>query len=131
VATRGSTQRPPAPEARRRPTTPDDVATGEKLARAGDGADARRMDVVVDLEQWRRAQRLLPIFIDRFGVSYFVQDGGRLDDTRLARCAELAGDWIERRSGRLVDATGRERLYRMLRDRVAERLAEGQPVRQR
>jgi hypothetical protein len=89
------------------------------------------MDVVVDLEHWRRAQRLLPILIDRFGVSFFVLDGGRLDETKLARCAELAGDWIERRSGRGVNDAGRERLYRMLRDRVAARLAEGTPVRQR
>ncbi len=89
------------------------------------------MDVVVDLEHWRRAQRLLPILIDRFGVSFFVLEGGRLDDGRLARCAELAGDWIERRSGRGVDDGGRERLYRMLRDRVAERLAAGTPVRSR
>ena len=89
------------------------------------------MDVVVDLEHWRRAQRLLPILIDRFGVSFFVLDGGRLDDTKLARCAEVAGDWIERRSGRSVDDGGRERLYRMLRDRVGARLAEGAPVRLR
>ncbi|MBM4279302.1 MAG: hypothetical protein FJ137_00605 [Deltaproteobacteria bacterium] len=89
------------------------------------------MDVVVDLEHWRRAQRLLPILIDRFGVSFFVLEGGGLDDGRLARCAELAGDWIERRSGRAVDDGGRERLYRMLRDRVTERLAAGTPVRSR
>jgi hypothetical protein len=89
------------------------------------------MDVVVDLEHWRRAQRLLPILIDRFGVSFFVLDGGCLDDTKLARCTELAADWIERRSGRGVDDGGRERLYRMLRDRIAARLAEGAPVRLR
>jgi hypothetical protein len=91
----------------------------------------RRMDVVVDLEHWRRAQRLLPILIDRFGVSFFVLEGGLLDEGRLARCAELAGDWIERRSGRDVDDGGRERLYRMLRDRVIDRLAAGAPVRSR
>ncbi len=89
------------------------------------------MDVVVDLEHWRRAQRLLPILIDRFGVSFFVIDGGCLDESRLARCAELAGDWIERRSGRTVDVAGRERLYRMLRDRVFDRLAAGTPVQRR
>jgi hypothetical protein len=85
------------------------------------------MDVVVDLEHWRRAQRLLPILIDRFGVNFFVVDGGLLDEGRLARCAELAGDWIERRSGRVVDTSGRERLYRMLRERVVDRVASGAP----
>ena len=42
------------PGARRRPPD-DDVANGEKVAGVTDPADAAAMDVVVDLEHWRRA----------------------------------------------------------------------------
>ena len=85
------------------------------------------MHNVVDLEHWRRAHRLCPILVDRFGAAYFVVDPrtSRLDDGRVARATALAAEWIGRRSGRLVDDGFRVRLSRMVRELVFERLAEG------
>ncbi len=82
---------------------------------------------VVDLEHWRRAHRLCPILVDRFGAAFFVVDArtAALDEGRLARCTALAAEWIERRSGRHVDEAFHQRLSRIVRELVIERLAEG------
>lgn len=85
------------------------------------------MGVLVDLEHWRRAARLCPILVDRFGAAFFVKHPatGALDDDRLARCTDLACEWIGRRSGREVDDDQRARVARLVRDLIGERLAEG------
>ena len=86
-------------------------------------------EVVVDLEHWRRAQRLLPILIDRHGLSFFLDErtafplAPRLSADRLERCVAVAAVWIERRSGRPVDAIGRRSLQRLLLRHLADRLA--------
>jgi hypothetical protein len=85
------------------------------------------MHDVVDLEHWRRAHRLCPILVDRFGAAFFVVDARTfsLDEGRVARCTALAAEWIGRRSGRDVDDAFRLRLSRLVRELVFERLAEG------
>ena len=82
---------------------------------------------LVDLEHWRRAQRLCPILIDRFGAAFFVKDAAArvLDDGRVARARDLAVEWISRRSGRFVDDEFVTRIDRILRELVVERLIEG------
>lgn len=82
---------------------------------------------LVDLEHWRRAQRLCPILVDRFGAAFFVKDAAArvLDDGRVARATDLAIEWIGRRSGRAVDDVFKGRIARILRDLVVERLVEG------
>ncbi len=82
---------------------------------------------LVDLEHWRRAARLCPILVDRFGAAFFVRDAASfvLDDARLGRCTDLACEWIGRRSGREVDDAQRGRVARLVRELVVERLAEG------
>ena len=82
------------------------------------------MGELVDLEHWRRAQRLCPILVDRFGAAFFVKDaaGFVLDDDRVARAAALAVEWIGRRTGRLVDDDLAVRIDRVLRAVVVERL---------
>jgi hypothetical protein len=83
---------------------------------------------LVDLEHWRRAHRLCPILVDRFGAAFFVEGQGNVvvvDEARLARCADLAAEWIGRRSGRAVDDEFHARLGRMLRELVVERVLEG------
>lgn len=82
---------------------------------------------LVDLEHWRRAHRLCPILVDRFGAAFFVVDAPAfvLHEPRLARCTALAAEWIGRRSGRDVDDAFRQRLSRWMRALVIERLTEG------
>ncbi len=82
---------------------------------------------VIDLEHWRRAHRLCPILVDRFGAAFFCIDTHTraFDDERIWRCAVLAADWIGRRSGRIVDDAFRLRLSRLVRTLVIERLTEG------
>ena len=82
-------------------------------------------DVVIDLDHWRRARRLLPILVDRHGVTFFLDSEVGFPHppafcaARMARAVEVAASWIERRSGRVVDACGRETLMLFLR-RVLE-----------
>lgn len=85
------------------------------------------MGALVDLEHWRRAQRLCPILVDRFGAAFFVKDAAArvLDDGRVARAKDLAIEWIGRRSGRAVDDDFAVTIERILRDLVVERIAEG------
>ena len=82
---------------------------------------------LVDLDHWRRAHRLCPILVDRFGAAFFVVDPRTctFDDDRVSRCTALAAEWIGRRSGRAVDDAFRLRLSRLVRGLVVERLAEG------
>lgn len=82
---------------------------------------------LVDLDHWRRATRLCPIFIDRFGLGFFVKDigNGHLDEERLLRCTDLAAEWISRRSGRVINDDGRARIARLLRSLVVEQLRAG------
>jgi hypothetical protein len=85
-------------------------------------------DVVVDLGHWRRAQRLLPILVDRHGLAFFLDDNTpfpkapRLAQERLDRCVFVAATWIERRSGRPIDSVGRASLRRLLIRHLEERL---------
>lgn len=82
---------------------------------------------VIDLEHWRRAARLCPILVDRFGAAFFVENAASfaLDEARLERCTDLACEWITRRSGRDVDDAQRARVARLVRALVIEGLAEG------
>jgi len=80
---------------------------------------------LVDLDHWRRATRLCPIFLDRFGLGFFVKDAAHLDEQRLLRCTDLAAEWISRRSGRLVNDDGRARISRLLRALVLEQIRAG------
>ncbi|HEY1101735.1 MAG TPA: hypothetical protein VGF99_22535 [Myxococcota bacterium] len=94
------------------------------------------MGAVVDLEQWRRAQRLLPILVDRHGLSFFV-DGSSfpalptLRGDRLERCVAVAAAWIEHRTGRGVDDDGRATLLMLLRSLLRDRLRAGSTVSSR
>lgn len=92
-------------------------------------------DTVVDLDHWRRAQRLLPILVDRHGLRFFLDVDAdfpsppALDEERVSRAADVAADWIERRSGREVDAHGRAALRRLLSQLLIDRLRAGAAVR--
>jgi hypothetical protein len=108
------------------------VATGEKVPCSGVVGDACWVSCaegsnVIDLDHWRRAQRLLPILLDRFGPSFFMtrRKGGRtaLHRERIERTAALAADWIGRRSGRTVDVVGEAELARMIVELVQDALA--------
>lgn len=85
------------------------------------------MGDLVDLEHWRRALRLCPILVDRFGADFFVKDAASvvLDEGRLARAGDLAVEWIGRRSGRVVDDVFAARIHKMVRDLVVEQLVAG------
>jgi hypothetical protein len=89
-------------------------------------------DVVIDLDQWRRARRLLPILVDRHGVAFFLDSHVGFPHPpvfcakRMARAVDVAASWIERRSGRIVDACGRETLMLHLR-RVLEARVHAAP----
>lgn len=92
------------------------------------------VSTVVDLDQWRRAQRLLPILVDRHGLRFFLEDDDfphhpTLDVDRIDRAADVAADWIERRSGRDVDAHGRDALRRQLTGLLVDRLRSGAAIR--
>jgi hypothetical protein len=86
-------------------------------------------DVVIDLDHWRRARRLLPILVDRHGVAFFLDSAVSFPHPpvfcakRMARAVDVAAHWIEMRSGRVVDACGRETLLAHLR-RVLEARAQ-------
>jgi hypothetical protein len=105
----------------------------------GDGAgDAACMaDVVIDLEQWRRARRLLPILVDRHGLAFFLDEHAafprppRLSTGRIERCVEVAAQWIERRTGRAIDDEGRVALRRLLVRHLDERLRGDASLRRR
>jgi len=94
-------------------------------------------DVVVDLEQWRRARRLLPILVDRHGLAFFLDERfvfpspPRLATGRVERCVEVAASWIERRTGRVVDDEGRATLRRYLLRLLDERVAGDATLRRR
>jgi len=94
-------------------------------------------DVVVDLEQWRRARRLLPILVDRHGLAFFLDEQTtfphppRLAAGRVERCVEVAAQWIERRTGRVVDDEGRVALRRHLVRHLDERLRGDATLRRR
>ena len=119
-----------------RQTSRHNVVDGEELDPGDGGGEADEMGAVVDLDQWRRAQRLLPILVDRHGLGFFVDTVGfpalptlRLE--RLDRCVEVAADWIEHRSGRSVDDDGRATLLAQLRILLTERLRAGATVSKR
>lgn len=94
-------------------------------------------EVIVDLEHWRRARRLLPILVDRHGLGFFLDEATafpakpRLARDRVARCVEVAASWIERRSGRDIDDDGRQTLHRYLLRILDERLRGEPSVRRR
>lgn len=94
-------------------------------------------DVVVDLEHWRRARRLLPILVDRHGLDYFLDEHAafprppRLSAGRVERCVDVAARWIERRTSRTVDDEGRITLRRQLVRHLDERLRGDASLRQR
>ncbi len=95
--------------------------------------NARRVtDVIFDLDHWRRARRLLPILVDRHGLSWFLVDTfpkrPRFDDSRLERCVDVAADWIARRSGRPVDEHGRATMLQMLQQHLRDSLRRGATV---
>lgn len=110
---------------------------GEEFAGAVAGDEAAGMGGLVDLEQWRRARRLLPILVDRHGLAFFLDDTTSFpalpafSPTRLARCVAVAADWIEARSGRPVDEQGRASLLAQLRGILRERLHAGVVVSHR
>jgi hypothetical protein len=79
---------------------------------------------LIDLEHWRRALRLVPILVDRFGAAHFVDKNGGFARDKLARCVALACEWIARRSGRDVDDDFRPRVERLLKSVVRERVRE-------
>jgi hypothetical protein len=93
--------------------------------------------VVVDLDHWRRARRLLPILVDRHGLAFFLDDHVGfpappvLHECRLQRCVDVAAGWLERRSGRLVDDVGRETLLGLLRQLLLQRVLMGSTIQQR
>lgn len=95
------------------------------------------VDVVVDLEHWRRARRLLPILVDRHGLSFFLDERfvfpapPRLSVARVERCVDVAASWIERRTGRLVDDEGRATLRRHLLRLLDERVFGDATLRRR
>ena len=79
-----------------------------------------------DLEHVRRGRRLLAILVDRFGVSHFLERAGGHADVRACDDAvALASTWIERRTGRVVNARVLELLRRDLRKMLRRRVAEG------
>ena len=110
---------------------------GEELDPDVGVVEAVGMGAVVDLEQWRRAQRLLPILVDRHGLSFFLDDPVAFPSLptlrleRLERCVAVAADWIEHRSGRSVDDDGRATLLVQLRGLLVERLRAGATVSRR
>jgi len=119
----------------RRVAAGDDV--GQELASMLGPSEARGVtDVVVDLDQWRRARRLLPILVDRHGLAWFL-DGdtfpapARLDDDRVERCVQVAATWIERRSGRAVDAHGLQTMRTLLIQHLRELVHAGVTVSRR
>ena len=95
------------------------------------------VDVVVDLEQWRRARRLLPILIDRHGLAFFLDERSvfplppRLAAGRVERCVAVAAEWIERRTGRVVDGEGRSALRLSLMRLLDDRLRGDATLRRR
>ena len=115
-------------------TTGDD---GRELARPPAGDDSAGMGGLVDLEHWRRGRRLLPILVDRHGLSFFLDETisfprlPTLHPDRLARCVAVAADWIETRSGRVVDDDGRASLLAQLKVILRERLRAGAAVSRR
>lgn len=115
----------------------DDDADDEELASGAVVGEAVGMGAVVDLQQWRRGRRLLPILVDRHGLAFFLDEGGGFPATpvvlpeRLARCVAVAADWIEMRSGRGVDDEGRASLLLQLRVILRDRLRAGAVVSQR
>lgn len=86
------------------------------------------MGDVIDLEQIRRGRRLFAIFVQRFGVEWFLAvDSGwvpRLDPDRLDAALELAFGWMERRLERQVEDGTLRLLRRELRRTLLQALAE-------
>jgi hypothetical protein len=82
-----------------------------------------------DLEHVRRSRRLLAILVDRFGVSHFLSADarapGRVNERACDDAVALARIWIERRTGRTVDADIIRMMRRDLKRLLVQRIREG------
>lgn len=88
--------------------------------------------IVIDLDHVRRARRVLPILVERFGMAHFLAaetaetlDSGAIDGPACDDAVALAGVWIERRSGRSVSAAIEEIMRRELRRLLVMGIREG------
>ena len=90
------------------------------------------MGDVIGFDHIRRSQRLFGIFLDRFGLRYFIDQESDLvlaiHETRAEQMVQLAACWLELRTG-LPPAQGtltimKRDMRRLLIRRIAETLVE-------
>ena len=103
------------------------VDIGEEVAvGAADEQDRCVTAPTYDLEHVRRGRRLLAILVERFGVAHVLdRANARANANACDDAVALACTWIERRTGRVVNASVIELLRRDLRGILRRRVAEG------
>ena len=83
---------------------------------------------VIPLEHIRRSRRLLRLLVERLGVDHFLEAETdavpRISPGAAAAAVALARDWIERRTGGVVERAAMEVMERQLRRLLIVRIAE-------